>query len=237
MGGVVTAPVTTFRTQVYTKKVYDLTAITFSLPSAEGLITVSAPNGTLDPGTTVLIINGGNGVVLGLTAGNGGQLQGTLPAGIDDILFVTVTDPFGNATSFQRSEFVDPVTGETAVGAFGGTVRGPAGSSLVIPEQALDKGTKFKLDYVTPDAVVELLTKHFAETIRGYGFAQVRPGSVCFEAKIVHARCRHGIRRRLQISTASTTGNATSLGRARSSSRIAACASTSSTVRSPPRRR
>ncbi|MBX7184871.1 MAG: Ig-like domain repeat protein, partial [Vicinamibacteria bacterium] len=153
VGGLVTAPPTTFRTQAYTKKVYNLTAITFSIPNADGLVTVSAPNGTLDPGTTVLIINGGNGVVLGLTAGNDGQVLGTIPAGIDDIFFVTVTDPFGNATTFERGEFVDPATGETAVGAFGGTVRGPAGSALVIPEQALSKGTKFKLDFVTPDAL------------------------------------------------------------------------------------
>jgi RHS repeat-associated protein len=152
-GGLITAPTTTFRTKADVKPVIDLTAITFSLPDADGLVRVSAVNGALLPGTTVLIINGGNGVVVSLTAGNDGQLSGTFPAAIDDLLFITVTDPFGNATSFQRSEFVDPVTGETAVGAFGGTVRGPQGSALEIPEGALNKGTKFKLDFVTPDSL------------------------------------------------------------------------------------
>jgi hypothetical protein len=155
VGGLVTAPTTTFRTKDDIKPVYDLTALTFSFPDAAGLVTVSAPNGTLPPGTEILIINGGNGVVLGLTAGNDGQVGGTLPATLDDVFFVTVTDPFGNSTTFERGEFVDPLTGETAVGAFGGTVRGPAGSALVIPEQALDKGTRFKLDFLSPVALEE----------------------------------------------------------------------------------
>lgn len=62
---------------------------------------------------------------------------------------VTVTDPFGNTTSLQSSKFVNPANGETAVGPGGGTVDGPEGTSLLIPEGALVKGIAMKLEALT----------------------------------------------------------------------------------------
>ncbi|MEO8501670.1 MAG: Ig-like domain-containing protein, partial [Vicinamibacteria bacterium] len=163
VGGLITAPTTTFRTKDDVKPVYNLKAITFSLPDQDGMVSVSAPNGTLPPGTTILIINGGNGVVVGLTAGNDGQVAGTLPASIDDQLFVAVTDPFGNTTTFTRSEFVG-ADGATGIGPGGGTVKARclipatperdatecAKSAIEIPEGALDKGITLKATVLTP---------------------------------------------------------------------------------------
>jgi hypothetical protein len=164
VGGLVTAPTINFRTKADVKPVYDLAAIAFSLPDQDGMVNVSAPNGTLPPGTTILIINGGNGVVVGLTAGNDGQVTGKLPASIDDQLFVTVTDPFGNTTTFTRSEFV-AADGATGIGPGGGTVKARclspatperdatecAKSAIEIPEGALDKGVTLKATVLTPE--------------------------------------------------------------------------------------
>ncbi len=151
VGGLVTAPTINFRTKDDVKPVYNLKALTFSFPDADGLVTVSAPNGTFPPGTEILIINSGNGVVVGLTAGNDGQVSGAIPAGISDTLFVSVTDPFGNTTSFESSKFFDPATGQTAIGPGGGTIEGPLGTAIQIPEGALSEGVAFKLDVLSPE--------------------------------------------------------------------------------------
>ncbi len=151
VGGLVTAPVTTFRTKDDIKPVYDLTALTFSFPDANGLVKVTAPSGTFPPGTTILVINGGNGFVASFTAGNDGQVGGDLPATINDVLLVSVTDPFGNNVTFERGEYVDPLTGETAIGSKGGTVRSLDGKAqLDVPEGAFDQGVSFKVAYVSP---------------------------------------------------------------------------------------
>lgn len=117
----------TFTTAAYVAPVLDVTKLVFGVPDeTTGLVTVSAPAGSFPPGTTILIVNSGNGVVLSLTADNGGAVSGELPASIDDRLLVTVADPLGNAVTFERSQYViDPATGETAVGAGGGVVTSP----------------------------------------------------------------------------------------------------------------
>ncbi|MGE0454287.1 MAG: LamG-like jellyroll fold domain-containing protein [Vicinamibacteria bacterium] len=154
-GGAVAVPATTFRTRDDVAPEYQLDAIAFSFPDENGLVKVTAPAGTLPPGTSILIINAGSGGVATFTAENDGSL-GTLvptdfPASIDDQLFVTVTDPLGNSITFTRSKYVNEATGETAIGPGGGTVTGPGGVELRIPEGALDKGVSFKLSLV-PEA-------------------------------------------------------------------------------------
>jgi len=67
----------------------------------------------------------------------------------------TTTDPSGNVTTFERSKFVDPDTGETAIGPGGGTVEGPDGMELRIPEGAVDRGLVFKLTSFGEEAVPE----------------------------------------------------------------------------------
>jgi hypothetical protein len=133
----------------------------FTFPDERGLVTVSGPgkaeappDGTYEAGTEILIINAGNGFVLTLSAGNDNEVPATeFPATINDRLMITVTDPFGKTTSFQRSQFVNPETGETAVGPGGGVVTGPGGVEVRIPEGALDKGAVLKITGLTPEAL------------------------------------------------------------------------------------
>jgi hypothetical protein len=133
----------------------------FTFPDEQGLVTVSGPgkaeappDGTYEAGTEILIINASNGFVLTLSAGNDNEVPATeFPATINDRLMITVTDPFGKTTSFQRSQFVNPETGETAVGPGGGVVTGPGGVEVRIPEGALDKGAVLKITGLTPEAL------------------------------------------------------------------------------------
>jgi hypothetical protein len=143
----------TFKTKDFVAPVYDTDAIVFSVPDAQGYVHVTAPAGTLAPDSTILIINSGNGFVATFTADNDGAVgllvEAVLPATINDRLFVTVTDPQGNVTTFQRSQFVNPATGETAIGPGGGTVKGAGGVELRLPEGAVEQGVRLKIALAT----------------------------------------------------------------------------------------
>jgi hypothetical protein len=129
------------------------------IPETPGLVEVSGPgkaqappDGTFEAGTEILIINASNGFVLTLQAGNDNQVPATqLPATIDDRLMITVTDPFGKTVSFERSEFRNPVTGETSVGPGGGVVTGTGGVEMRIPQGALEKGATFTIEGLTAE--------------------------------------------------------------------------------------
>ncbi len=167
-GGLVQVPITRFTTRADTPPQYDLAAIRFGYPTPEGLVQVTAPAGTLPPGTEILIINSGNGAVVTFTAENDGSLGTTfpadLPATISDTLYVTVTDPLGNVTTFTRSEYVAE-DGTTGIGPGGGTVRGEGGVELRVPEGALKKGATFKLALVDPSELPSLFPNAQHETL------------------------------------------------------------------------
>jgi RHS repeat-associated protein len=150
VGGLITVPAVLFTTRSDAPPVYDVDALTFSFPNTDGNVTLYAPPGTFPPGTEILIINAGNGVVLSLVAENDGAVgvlvPALLPATLDDRLMITITDPFGNTTTFERSQYVDPATGQTAVGSAGGVVTGSGGVELRIPDGALDRGITFKIE-------------------------------------------------------------------------------------------
>jgi hypothetical protein len=162
VGGLVVVPSVTFRTKDVVAPFYDPRRLVFGMPNADGIVTVTAPRchpepGCFYPGTTILIINSGNGAVLSLTAGNDGEIASSLPASLNDTLLVSITDPFGNTTSFQKSEFVDEATGETGVGPGGGTVRSTDGAAeLRIPEGALENGVTFKVSVVPESELPDL---------------------------------------------------------------------------------
>jgi len=167
-GTAVVAPAVHVRTKDNLPPVLDPELITFAMPDANGNTHITAPPcpdlnnlgvGCLYPGTNVLIINATNGVVLSLTAGNDGDITAAnnaneLPATINDVLMVTVTDPFGNSQTYQRTQFLvlgpdGKPTGETAVGLLGGVVRDPAGKvELRIPEGALNEPLIMKIDSI-----------------------------------------------------------------------------------------
>jgi RHS repeat-associated protein len=144
-GALVVVPATTFSTRDHAASVLDPEALTFSMPDAGGLVHISAPAGSLPPITTILLVNTGNGVVLSLTAGNDGSLSGELPASIDDVLNVTLTDPNGTSINVNLSRYVG-ADGTTAIGAGGGVVRGPGGVEVRVPEGALDGGVTLKIE-------------------------------------------------------------------------------------------
>jgi Bacterial Ig-like domain/Viral BACON domain/Bacterial Ig domain len=143
-GGAISVPTSSFTTKAAAPLNFDPNAITFAFPDQNGNIHVSAPAGSLPPGTTVLIVDQSNAVVISLTALNDGSVSGDFPGTINDLLQVTVTDPNGATTTFTRSQFVAP-DGSVAVGPGGGTVTGPGGVRLLIPAGALDTAAKFTI--------------------------------------------------------------------------------------------
>lgn len=151
-GFITLAPVT-FTTSPDVPPDYDTQKVTFTMPGADGLVTVSAPAGSLPPGTRVMVVNAGNGIVVSFTVGNDGSFTGTFPATINDRLMVTITDPKGNVVTFERSQFVaTDGSGRTAIGPGGGIVEGPGGVQLRIPEGALDQGAIFTVEALPESA-------------------------------------------------------------------------------------
>lgn len=155
LGGLITVPTVTFTTLANTPPAFNPNAIVFAMPDQNGNVAVSAPANSFPPGTTVLIVDQTNGVVLSLTVANDGSLTGTMPATIDDVLAVTVTAPDKTTASFTVSQFV-AADGTTAVGPGGGTVTGPGGTGMIIPAGALNKGVTFKLALLDQTAFPQL---------------------------------------------------------------------------------
>lgn len=143
-GGAVAVPTSSFTTKASAPLNFDPNAITFAFPDQNGNIHVSAPAGSLPPGSRILIVDQTNAVVFSLTALNDGSVSGDFPGTINDVLQVTVTDPNGATVTFTRSQFVAP-DGSVAVGPGGGTVTGPGNTGLIIPLGALAKAATFKL--------------------------------------------------------------------------------------------
>ncbi len=167
-GGYIDVPATSFTTRPDTPPQYDYERLTFSFPDANGIVHITAPAGTFPPGTVVLVVNAGNGIVVSYTALNDGSINGELPASIDDRLMITITDPTGNVVNFERSKFIAP-DGRTAIGPAGGTVDGPGGVQLRIPDGALAKGAVFKIEGFGPEAYPERPTlpgSHFGSGLR-----------------------------------------------------------------------
>ena len=144
LGGLVAVPTVTFTTEAITPPNFNPGALVFSMPDQNGNVQVSAPPGSFPPGSTILIVDQTNGVVLSLTVSNDGSVSGQFPATIDDVLSVIITAPDKTTATFTRSTFVAP-DGTTAVGPGGGTVVGPGNTGLIIPAGALTKGATFKL--------------------------------------------------------------------------------------------
>jgi hypothetical protein len=144
LGGLVSVPTITFTTQAITPPNFNPDALVFSMPDQNGNVQVSAPPSSFPPGSTILIVDQTNGIVLSLTVGNDGSVSGQFPATIDDVLAVTITAPDKTTATFTRSTFLAP-DGTTAVGPGGGTVVGPGNTGLIIPAGALTKGATFKL--------------------------------------------------------------------------------------------
>jgi hypothetical protein len=155
LGGLISIPTTSFTTVAITAPTYNTNALVFAMPDSNGNVAVSAPANSFPAGSTILIVDQTNGVVYSLTVFNDGSVTGQMPATINDILQVTLTDPSGIKTTFTVSQFV-AADGTTAIGAGGGTVIGPGGTGIIIPPGALNQGTTFKLTPLDQSAFPQL---------------------------------------------------------------------------------
>lgn len=180
-GGAVVVPTSSFTTKAVTPPNVDPNAITFSFPDANGNIQVTAPAGSLTPGTRVQIVDQGNGIVLSLTALNDGSVSGVFQGTINDVLQVTVTDPNGATTTFTRSQFV-AADGSVAVGSAGGTVTGPGGIAMIIPAGALDQGAVFKIEPLDASAFPQL--PNAPGTTFGGGMQITAPSKPIFKQEV-----------------------------------------------------
>jgi RHS repeat-associated protein len=158
-GAPIVLPPTRFRTKDDVAPYYDPNNLTFTYSADERVVHVTAPgcfvqgtpNGCFYPGSEVLIVDASNGIVTWLQAGNKGEVDDFFPATLDDVLIVTISDPFGHSTTFTRSQYAIQGSSETAIGVGGGVVRGEGGIELRIPEGALDKAVRFTIEPVGQD--------------------------------------------------------------------------------------
>jgi hypothetical protein len=151
VGGLISVPTISFTTVAITPPTYNTNALVFAMPDSNGNVAISAPAGSFPPGSTFLIVDQTNGVVYSLTVLNDGSVTGQMPATINDILQITLTDPAGNVTTFTISQFV-AADGTTAIGPGGGTVVGPGGTGIIVPAGALPQGVTFKLSQLDQTA-------------------------------------------------------------------------------------
>jgi hypothetical protein len=136
-GGAVVVPATTFVTSADSAPEYDVSKLVVSFPDADGYVTLTGPEGTLPPGSEVLVINNGSGEVSTFPVQNDGSLTGRFFAVLTDRLQITITDTFGNVTTFNRNSYVRD-DGMTSVNSGGGIVEGPTGAEVRVPEGALN---------------------------------------------------------------------------------------------------
>jgi len=180
-GSAVIVPPSSFTTKAVALLNFDPNALTFSFPDTNGNIHVGAPAGSLPPGTKVLIIDQSSGLVLSLTALNDGSVSGDFVGTINDVLQITVTDPNGATATFTKSQFI-AADGTVAVGPGGGTVTGPGGVAMIIPQGALDKGVTFKVEAFGPDKFSE--RPDVPGGIFGGGLKITSPGSPAFKKEV-----------------------------------------------------
>jgi hypothetical protein len=144
LGGLISIPTLTFTTQAITPPSFNKNALVFGTPDQNGNVSISAVPNSFPPGTTIFVVDQMNGGSVFLTVANDGSVTGQITATIDDVLAVTITAPDKTTASFTVSQFVAG-DGSVAVGLGGGTITGPGNTGLIIPQNALSKGTSFKL--------------------------------------------------------------------------------------------
>lgn len=144
-GQAVVVPSSTFTTKALEVPADAADALLFSMPNANGEVTITAAPGSFTSGTQFLVVNMKTAFVSGFSARGDGSVSETFPATIDHALMVTITFPDGNSVSFTKSQFVAP-DGSVAIGPGGGVVAGEGGIELRFPEGALDKGVVFKIE-------------------------------------------------------------------------------------------
>jgi len=119
-------------------------SITGTFPDAAGYVTITATQGSADPGLTVLIMNETNGMVVSVTPATNGSFTGRIPAMLGDDIKILMMDSSGNTTQISYITFKN-AEGKYLVTNKGGTVEGEGGTKLIIPEGALPGPTIIKI--------------------------------------------------------------------------------------------
>jgi RHS repeat-associated protein len=122
-------------------------AITATFPDADGQITVTGTQGSVELGVTVLVINDTSGEIVGVQPATNGAFSAKIAAQLGDQLQVVMMDAAGNQTLISYLTFKSE-DGRYLVTAKGGKVEGAGGSELVIPEGALLGSAVVKLTRV-----------------------------------------------------------------------------------------
>jgi len=150
-GAAVSVAAVTFTTRTDAPATYDPRKVVVSMPDANGIAHVTAAAGSVAPGTQVVVINEGQGSVASFQADNDGALNGEVAATVEDRLLVTITDPSGASTSFERGAYVAPDQQSVAINGGGGRVTEPgqagfaAGAQLVLPPETVVSAMLFHL--------------------------------------------------------------------------------------------
>ncbi len=124
--------------------------ITTDFPDANGIIAVTGTQGTVDPANLVVLFNRITGETVSVNPNADGSFTARIPGSIGDEIQILIQDADGNQTEFP-APLMRASDGRTYVTPYGGEIKGPDGSRLVIPSQALRVPTVFKLTPVPID--------------------------------------------------------------------------------------
>ncbi len=125
-------------------------SITSTFPDAEGYVTVTATQGSVEAGCTVLIINDTSGEIVSVTPGTNGAFTGRIMARLGDEIKILMMDAAGNQVLISYITFKSD-DGRYLVTAKGGIVEGEGGLKLEIPEGALLGPTVVKITPLTEE--------------------------------------------------------------------------------------
>lgn len=123
-------------------------SITASFPDADGIITVTATQGSAATDNTVLLINDTTGEIVSVKPASNGSFTGKVRGQLGDEIKVMLMDASGNQTLVSYITFKSD-DGKYLVTAKGGKVEGEGGSVLEIPEGALVGPTVIKMSIIT----------------------------------------------------------------------------------------
>lgn len=110
--------------------------ITVSFPNANGLVTISATQGTIATENHLDLFNATTGMTVSVDLQGNGSFTGQIKAELGDELRLLIRDPSGNVTFADPGPYRD-ADGKTLVDKKGGTVRGDENVALILPPEAL----------------------------------------------------------------------------------------------------
>lgn len=111
-------------------------SISATFPDEEGMITVTATQGSAEYDATVLIINDTSGEIVSIAPFSNGSFNARIHGQLGDEIQVVLMDNAGNQTLISYLTFTAP-DGRTLVTAKGGKVAGEGGLLLELPAGAL----------------------------------------------------------------------------------------------------